>query len=54
MVNICVICNDSEVLGLSECSEKSFEKIKEYSKSWNQLGRLVPHKSLFFDYKAIT
>lgn len=41
MFKICIICGDGESSGLSDCSEKSFEKIKEFSYSWHQLGRLV-------------
>lgn len=46
MSKTCVICGESETIGLSDCTEAAFQKIKEYSYQWLQLGRLVTLKSL--------
>lgn len=51
MVKICVICSSGEAedeptTALSDCNEKSFQRIKEFLCSWNQLGRSVAFKIL--------
>lgn len=44
MNKICVICGGSDLLGLDDCDEKCFLRMKEFTCAWHQLGRLVALK----------